>query len=37
LLVACGDPSVLHGVLGRLDALDLELLDRRPVTDPPTP
>jgi hypothetical protein len=36
VLVVCPDPSVLHGVLRRLDALDLELIDVRPIDEMPT-
>jgi hypothetical protein len=30
------DPSVLHGVLHRIDTLGLELLDVRPIDEMPT-
>jgi hypothetical protein len=35
LRVGCPDPAVLHGVLNRLAALGLELLDVRPIDDMP--
>ena len=31
----CPDSSVLHGVLNRLDALGLELIDVRPIDEMP--
>ena len=35
LRVVCPDTSVLHGVLHRIDALGLELLDVRPIDEMP--
>jgi hypothetical protein len=35
LRVICPDPSVLHGLLHRVDALGLELLDVRPTDETP--
>jgi hypothetical protein len=35
LLVMCPDSSVLHGVLHRIDALGLELIDVRPIDQLP--
>jgi hypothetical protein len=36
LRVVSPDPSVLHGVLHRIDALGLELLDVRPIDEMPS-
>ena len=35
LRVTCPDPSVLHGILHRIDAYGLELLDVRPIDETP--
>ena len=35
LRVTCPDPSVLHGILHRIDAYGLELLDVRPIDEMP--
>ena len=35
LRVVCPDPSALHGVLHRVDALGLELIDIRPIDEMP--
>jgi hypothetical protein len=35
LRVMCPDSSVLHGVLNRIDALGLELIDVRPIDEMP--
>ena len=35
LRVTCPDSSVLHGVLNRIDALGLELIDVRPIDEMP--
>jgi hypothetical protein len=35
LRVVCPDSSVLHGVLNRIDALGLELIDVRPIDGMP--
>lgn len=35
LCAMCPDPSVLHGLLNRVDALGLELLDVRPIDEMP--
>ena len=35
LRVVCPDSSVLHGVLHRIDALGLELIDVRPIDEMP--
>ncbi len=35
LRVTCPDPSVLHGILHRIDAYGLELLDVRPIGEIP--
>ena len=37
LVVVCPDPSVLHGLLHRVDVLDLELIDVRPMTKEAVP
>ena len=34
--VVCPDSSRLHGVLNRIDALGLELIDVRPIDEMPT-
>ena len=34
--VVCPDSSVLHGVLNRIDALGLELIDVRSIDEMPT-
>jgi hypothetical protein len=35
LRVMCPDSSVLHGVLNRIDALGLEVIDVRPIAEMP--
>jgi hypothetical protein len=35
LRVVCPDSSVLHGLLNRIDALGLELIDVRPIDEMP--
>jgi hypothetical protein len=35
LRVMCPDSSVLHGLLNRIDALGLELIDVRPIDEMP--